>query len=116
MVGDVPDCWGATYRLVHTDRTDSGVRESRSVELLYGCASLSEAHGGHGTIRTVTPLNVHDECSTPETGHRRVQKPLTTCNPCPSAQERITLAREHRNAQVSTGEHRYAQACIGYTA
>jgi hypothetical protein len=43
-----PGCW-----LVHVDRTDSGDRESGCSEFL-GCASLGAAHGGCGTIRTVT--------------------------------------------------------------
>jgi hypothetical protein len=43
-----PGCW-----LVHVDWTDSNDRESGCSEFL-GCASLGAAHGGRGTIRTVT--------------------------------------------------------------
>jgi hypothetical protein len=44
-----PGCW-----LVHVNQTDSKNRESGWSEFL-GCASLSAAHGGCGTVRTVTP-------------------------------------------------------------
>jgi hypothetical protein len=40
VVGDVPECSGITYRLVHTSRADSDVRESQSDCFFYGCASL----------------------------------------------------------------------------
>jgi hypothetical protein len=43
-----PGCW-----LVHVNRTDSDDQESGCSEFL-GCASLGAAHGGRGTIRTVT--------------------------------------------------------------
>jgi hypothetical protein len=45
--------WFPGCRLVHVDRTDSDDRESGCSEFL-GCASLGVAHGGRGTIRTVT--------------------------------------------------------------
>jgi hypothetical protein len=43
-----PGCW-----LAHVDRTDSEDQESGWSEFL-GCASLSAAHSGRGTVRTVT--------------------------------------------------------------
>jgi hypothetical protein len=52
-----PGCW-----LVHVDRTDSGDQESGCSEFL-GCASLGAAHGGRGTIRTVTVWGWTIACS-----------------------------------------------------
>jgi hypothetical protein len=55
VVGEPSDtsAWFPGCRLVHVDRTDSDDRESGCSEFL-GCASLGAAHGGRGTIRTVT--------------------------------------------------------------
>jgi hypothetical protein len=42
VVGDVPECLGITYRLVHTNQADSGVWELQSACFFYGCASLQQ--------------------------------------------------------------------------
>jgi hypothetical protein len=42
VVGDVPECSGITYRLVHTSRADSDVWESQPDCFFYGCASLQQ--------------------------------------------------------------------------
>jgi hypothetical protein len=42
VVSNVPGCSGITYRLVHTNRADSGVWESQLGCFLYGCASLQQ--------------------------------------------------------------------------
>jgi hypothetical protein len=42
VVGNVPGCLGITYRLVHTNRADSGVWELQSGCFLYRCASLQQ--------------------------------------------------------------------------
>jgi hypothetical protein len=59
VVGEPLDtsAWFPGCRLVHVDWTDSDDWESGCSEFL-GCASLGAAHGGCGTIRTVT-LQTH---------------------------------------------------------
>jgi hypothetical protein len=106
VVGQPSDtsAWFPGCRLVYVDRTDSDDRESGCSEFL-GCASLGVAHGGRGTIRTVTASYRTAGPSYSAPTHRSLRRSPCMMPHCPQPRPEMMLGqRGHENIAASRSQ------------